>query len=494
MDMLFLRLDSIAVLTVSSDGAPMQTQQAHILPDAHVQNTQSAQPVQTAQSGIHAVVPASIAMTGEQAPKTEPYRVHQPEAWDAFSTDFAAQTEALEEELSRISEGTKDANSAHAVHSAKSTQSAGKRALLVSVSTKSRSEQESSLAELSALAETAGVQVMGTMMQRVRQINPKFIMGRGKLAELEIQALLANAELIIFDSELAPSQLSNLTDITERKVLDRTQLILDIFAKRASSRAGKLQVELAQLQYMLPRLTGRNKALDRLAGGIGGRGPGETRLETDRRKIRARIDRMKDELKTLCKQRAATRERRAKARIPVASLVGYTNAGKSTLLNALTRAEVLAENKLFATLDTTTRRLRIPEEHELIITDTVGFIRALPKELVEAFRATLEELEFADLLIHVADASHEELEQQIQAVEDILTDLSLHELPRLLVLNKWDSVDETKRELLQHQYPQAIFCSAASKIGLHAISAELNKRINWQENCKEQQQTEELHE
>lgn len=434
MDMLFLRLDNVSVLSVDVAGLPARFQQAHLLPPN---------------------------------PDNKPYMVHSATSWDKADVNFAAQVEALEEELSRSTPDVKEA------------QGAENRAVLVGVGAVSRSALESGLTELGELARTAGVTVAGTLIQRTPSINPKLIMGKGKLAELEVLALQGDAGLIIFDGELSPAQLRNLVDATERKILDRSQLILDIFAQRATTRAGRLQVELAQLQYMLPRLVGKNKALSRLAGGIGGRGPGETRLELERRRIGDRIARLKAELKTLRRQRSQIRSRRAKSRVPVASLVGYTNAGKSTLLNALTGSSVLSENKLFATLDPTTRRLRVPEERELIITDTVGFIRALPKELVEAFRATLEELEEADLLLHAADASHPELDMQLAAVDAVLESLSLHETPRLLVLNKIDALDAQTRETLAAVHPNAIFVSAVSGEGLDALSAEVVSRIDW---------------
>ena len=268
--------------------------------------------------------------------------------------------------------------------------------------------------------------------------------------------------------------------VTERKVLDRTQLILDIFAQRATTRAGKLQVEMAQLKYTQPRLVGKNRAMDRLMGGIGGRGPGETKLETDRRRIRERIAKIKKELDGLRQQRAFTRARRARQGLPVAALVGYTNAGKSTLLNALTRSEVLAEDKLFATLDPTTRRLRFPEEHELVLADTVGFIRNLPKELTEAFQATLEELEAADLLLHVADASHPELDRQIAAVDGILADMELNEVPRVLILNKWDRLEDEMRDILRDRWPDALPISAETRDGLNALSRCIENTIHWE--------------
>ncbi len=453
MDMLFLRFDSIAVLSVNEWGEPLRVQRAHLLPP-------------NPEGKSHVILPAL--------------------PWDAEETDILAEIEALEEELARADTAgehaeRKEADTRRGQAPAPAAHTGGpdSRAVLVSVSTASRAEQESSLAELAELADTAGVVTAGTLMQRVKAMNPKFILGKGKLAELEVLALQAHAGLVIFDAELSPAQLRNLAEVTERRVIDRTQLILDIFARRAHSRAGRLQVELAQSQYMLPRLVGKSRAMDRLMGGIGGRGPGETKLETDRRRLRDRVARLKDELKGLRRQRSFARSRRAKGGVPIASLVGYTNAGKSTLLNRLTGSEVLAENKLFATLDPTTRRLRFPQERELILTDTVGFIRHLPKELMEAFRATLEELEEADLLLHVADASNPELDMHVAAVEGILEQLELAEIPRLLLLNKADSLDAERRADLYDRYPEALFISAVSGEGLEALTKAVIGRIDW---------------
>ena len=431
MDLIFLRLDAAAVLTVSPEGQPVRFQYAQLLPPN---------------------------------PQDEPYRVYPLVPWDRAGVDFAAEAEALETELARTQPESREL-----AHSP--------RVLLVSVSALPRFVQERHMAELKELARTAGMHVVGELAQRVARPNPKFILGKGKMAELEVLALRGHASIILFDGELSPAQLHNLAELTERKVLDRTQLILDIFAQHAVSSAGKLQVELAQLKYIQPRLVGKNRAMDRLMGGIGGRGPGETKLETDRRRIRERIARIKKELENLRSQRTFTRQRRSRQGISLVALVGYTNAGKSTLLNTLTKADVLAEDKLFATLDPTTRRLRFPRERELILADTVGFIRGLPAELKDAFRATLEELESAALLVHVADASHPELPHQLEAVEDILREMRIDDTPRLLLLNKWDATALARREELLADYPQALPASAATGDGLERLTQELAKRL-----------------
>ena len=324
------------------------------------------------------------------------------------------------------------------------------RAILVHASSAPRWAIEDSLNELADLADTAGVVVLDKLSQRRHQFHPRFLMGREKLTDLTIRAFQRGADLLIFDQELNPSQLRSIADLTELKVIDRTQLILDIFAQRAHTREGKLKVELAQLKYLLPRLTSKDSGLSRLTGGIGGRGPGETKLEVDRRKVRDRIHRLARELQNINKGRDVRRVQRQKNDVPVISIVGYTNVGKSTLLNALTKSQVYVENKLFATLDPTSRRLRMPREREVIITDTVGFLRDLPKDLMDAFRATLEEMRDADLLLHVIDISHPRFEDQMAAVERILEELDLGRVPLLRVFNKADRVDpETAARLCQ---------------------------------------------
>jgi len=271
-------------------------------------------------------------------------------------------------------------------------------------------------------------------------------MGEGKMRDVVIRALQRGATMLIFDQELTPAQIRSISAMTELKVIDRSQLILDIFARRAKTLDGKVQVELAQLKYLLPRLTGRGVQMSRLMGGIGGRGPGETKLETDRRRIRDRIASLEKELKELSRGRDQRRRQRVKAGVPIISIVGYTNAGKSTLLNALTKSEVFTEDLLFATLDTSTRRLRFPREREVIITDTVGFIRSLPKSLLGAFKATLEEMRDADLLLHVVDSSNPRFEDQIIQVQKILEELELSDKPQLLVFNKTDLLTEMRKK------------------------------------------------
>ena len=321
------------------------------------------------------------------------------------------------------------------------------RAILVGVHTGDRTAAEASLQELQELARTADVQVLDVILQARREIDPRTLIGEGKLQEILVRSMALGADLLVFDRNLTPSQARHIGEATSLRILDRTQLILDIFAQRAQSADGKLQVELAQLKYLLPRLVGRDDSLSRLAGGIGGRGPGETKLEIDRRRVRERISALESRIDRLSGDRATRRRQRNRTGVPVISIVGYTNAGKSTLLNALTDSAVLAENKLFATLDPTSRRLRFPRDREVIITDTVGFIRDLPKDLVAAFRATLEELEDADLLLHVVDASDPRHDEQAQAVERVLSTLDVAATPRLLVYNKADRAPEAAATL-----------------------------------------------
>ncbi len=396
MDLLFLRLDMLSVVTVAPDGLPEQLHSVHLLPNSK---------------------------DGKNWAFLPP--VHPANQTDSFE-DFI---HALEGEFTRKASG-------------KDVENGIDKAILVSVSSQSKIRAEESLRELSELARSGDVLVLAEVLQQRRKINPRLILGKGKLADIMIQALQLNANLLIFDQELNPSQIRSITDYTDLRVIDRTQLILDIFARRALSREGKVQVEMAQLKYMLPRLSSRDDALSRLTGGIGARGPGETKLEIDKRRINDRLARLAKELKKVSRERYQRRSRRRKKDLPVLSFVGYTNAGKSTLLNTLTQSTIVAEDKLFATLDPTSRRLRFPRDMEVIVTDTVGFIRNLPADLLQAFKATLEELEEADLLVHVVDLSNPCFRDQMKVVDELLRDLDLGTIPCLKLFNKADRVAE----------------------------------------------------
>jgi GTP-binding protein HflX len=350
------------------------------------------------------------------------------------------------------------------------------RAVLVSVATSSKYDQEDSIEELKELAGASNVVVLDTVLQRLKQINPRHLMGKGKLKDLVINAMNKGATLLIFDQDLTPSQSKDISDLTEIKVIDRSQLILDIFASRAHSRDGKVQVELAQLRYRLPRLTGKGTAMSRLMGGIGGRGPGEMKLEVDRRRVRERITLLEKQLKSLSRARQQRKSRRVSEGLPIISIVGYTNAGKSTLLNHLTRSKTFVEDKMFATLDTASRRLRFPKERDVIITDTVGFIRDLPKDLFSAFKATLEELEDADLLLHVVDISNPRFEQQIKSVETILSELGVSDKRVLLAFNKSDLVDKEVADAVSYRF-SAITISALKHETLDKLLKAMEEKL-----------------
>jgi GTP-binding protein HflX len=352
-------------------------------------------------------------------------------------------------------------------------------AILVSIGLGDRYSAEWSQHELRELARTAGLTVLDEVLQMRREVDPRYLMGRGKLDDLVLRSMQLMADMIVFDKNLSPSQARHIADVTSLKILDRTQLILDIFAQRAQSAEGKLQVELAQLKYLLPRLAGSDDSLSRLAGGIGGRGPGETKLEIDRRRVRERINALERKIDQVGNDRAVRRSKRNREGLPIISIVGYTNAGKSTLLNRLTQSEVLAENALFATLDPTSRRLRFPREREVIITDTVGFIRDLPPDLITAFRATLDELADADLLLHVIDGSDPDHANQTHAVERILGELGLLEKPRLKVFNKADALPPMQAENLART-SQGVAISAQRGEGLAELLARA-ERVLWSE-------------
>ena len=348
------------------------------------------------------------------------------------------------------------------------------RAILVHVCDKrSAGQAEDSLKELEELARTAGVEVVDRVLQVRDRVDPRYALGRGKLEDVVIRAMQLDAETLIFDRNLRPAQASNIAAMTDLKVIDRTQLILDIFAQHAESSDGKLQVELAQMRYLLPRLGQRDDALSRLTGGIGGRGPGETKLEVGRRRARERITRLQSQLKRLSRQREQRRSKRKRSGTPTVAIVGYTNAGKSTLLNALTGSDVLVEDKLFATLDTRSRSSRLPSGREVIVTDTVGFIRDLPKDLFAAFRATFDETQDADLLLHVIDASDPCRSEHIETTEKLLVDLGLERIPRILVFNKCDLLEVPQATLVNRGVP----VSALQQASLLPLKRAIDDRL-----------------
>ncbi len=349
-------------------------------------------------------------------------------------------------------------------------------AVLVGVYTVSKKEWQPSLDELKELARTAGVRVVDIVVQQRKQIDPRTIVGKGKLEEICLSALHKGAEVLIFDRDLSPSQLNAITDLTDLKVLDRTMLILDIFARRAKTRSGQLQVELAQLKYSLPRLAQKQTGLSRLTGGIGGQGPGETKLEIDRRRVKDKVARLEREVDDLGSERQLRRQKRNSKEVPTIAIVGYTNAGKSTLLNALTGAEVYAKDELFATLDPTSRRLRFPTEREVVLIDTVGFIRDLPESLIQAFRTTLEELHDADLLLHVVDANDPYKEQHIAVVQGILSDLKIEKPVRLLVLNKSDLLPSEEAEAMA-KHLDALPVSAKTRMGFVELLNRMSEKL-----------------
>ncbi|HEU4425152.1 MAG TPA: GTPase HflX [Pilimelia sp.] len=348
-------------------------------------------------------------------------------------------------------------------------------------------DAENSLIELAALAETAGSQILEGLIQRRGRPDPATYVGRGKVDELRGIVVATGADTVICDGELSPSQLRNLEQAVKVKVVDRTALILDIFAQHAKSKEGKSQVELAQLEYLLPRLRGWGETLSRQAGGsgrgggagggVGLRGPGETKLETDRRRIRTRISRLRREIKAMRTVRHTKRARRSRNSVPGVAIAGYTNAGKSSLLNRLTGAGVLVEDALFATLDPTTRRARTADGRTYVLSDTVGFVRHLPHQIIEAFRSTLEEVVHADLIVHVVDGTHPDPQEQVRAVREVMAEVGADRLPELLVVNKTDAGDEETLLRLKRLWPEAVFVSARTGAGIEGLRAAVEDRL-----------------
>jgi GTP-binding protein HflX len=414
-DLALLRLDLMVAVDVDErTGLPGRVRSAHLLPST----PDEVEGAETLYAFIEAPVPSQL------------------------DVNFLELIDSLEEEMAR----TRRAGRRATVRD---------RAILVGITTSSIDEAEESMAELRELAASAGIVVLHEIVQRRQSVDPRTVLGKGKLDELLVRALRVGADLIVFDRELSPAQVRSISEATDLKVIDRAQLILDIFAQRAQTSEGKIQVELAQLRYLLPRLiAGHDSAFSRLAGGIGGRGPGETKLETDRRRVRDRINRLEKEIESQRQRRQQRRKGRARRELPIISIVGYTNAGKSTLLNTLTSSEVLAEQRMFATLDPTSRRLRLPREQAVIINDTVGFIRDLPPDLIAAFRATLEEIDDSDVLIHLVDSSNPRWQQQLESVERILSDLGHTSIPRLVVFNKADILAPEELDAVLRQTAQ----------------------------------------
>ncbi|MFO0747011.1 MAG: GTPase HflX [Myxococcota bacterium] len=438
-DLAKLQLDLIGVVQAAPDGQATTIEVAHLVPPT---------------------------------PSGEVWEVRPPVPLHRLELDFARFIDELENRFASAQEG-------------RATKEGETRAIVVHVTrmNPSRPEVQQSLEELAELCRTAGVAIVETIVQRRHEPDPRYVVGQGKLQELALAALHHDADLVVFDQDLSPSQARSIGESVELKVIDRTQLILDIFAQRAKSLDGKLQVELAQLKYTLPRLSGKGTAMSRLAGGIGGRGPGESKLEIDRRRAKERIALLQKKIDDLGRQRAQRRSRRGQSRVTIAAIVGYTNAGKSTLLNTLTGARVLAEDKLFATLDPTARRLEIPREGEgvatLVVTDTVGFIRDLPEDLVAAFKATLEELAEADVLIHVVDVSVPGWEQRMAAVNEILRELEVHETPVVLVFNKVDRVESPQLARAIARGYGALPVSALDRASLAPLLARLLTFYGW---------------
>ena len=444
-DLALLRLDMVAMIEVASGGRPGRVEAAYLDPAALVADDD---------------VSGNGSSPGERAATTpvDPFLHARARNVQELHLDFQSTITALEDEFTR------------AVGSAAGA-SGAERALVIGIR-----PDDAHFAETLELVRSADVVIAGTSQQRRRRIHPKTVVGRGKLQEIVLDAMRRNAEVAIFDIDLKPAQARAFEDATGLKAIDRTQLILDVFAQRARSADGKLQVELAQLRYSLPRLTEKDAGLSRLTGGIGGRGPGETVMEIGRRRIRDRIRALEKNVKKLSKQRDLRRRRRRREGIPVLSIIGYTNAGKSSLLNALTNSEIEAADKLFVTLDPTSRRLRFPREGEVVVTDTVGFIADLPADLVAAFRATLEELADADLLLHVIDAADRRIEDKIAAVESLLAELEIPDVPILRVLNKIDLLPDGHAEDLARRF-EAVAVSAVGRRGLEALIEAAEKRL-----------------
>lgn len=469
--MVLQRLDALITLNITGSGFQRrgggvtgyvkEAYLAHLLPNTENSEFRKAQ-ISTGKQAIELRTPQTT------------WNVSQPLSLDALSDqDLIDLVEGLEAEFAREFVATQ-------------VDASRDRVLIVGVMTDQVSpvQFQDTLDELARLVDTAGGEVLQTLRQKRSRPHPQTVVGEGKVQEIALNAQTLGANLIVFDRDLSPAQVRNLETHIGIRVVDRTEVILDIFAQRAQSGAGKLQVELAQLEYMLPRLTGRGQAMSRLGGGIGTRGPGETKLETERRAIARRISRLQQEVNQLQAHRSRLRQNRQHHEVPSVALVGYTNAGKSTLLNALTNAEVYTADQLFATLDPTTRRLVISDSttgaaQSIVLTDTVGFIHELPAALMDAFRATLEEVTEADALLHVVDLSHPAWQSQIRSVMGILSEMPITPGPMLIALNKIDCVDSDTLALAQEEFPQAVYISASDRLGLETLRQRISQLVHY---------------
>jgi len=418
-DLVLLRLDMVVALTRTLKSGSLLVTMAHLLPVGGTDRVDIAGPV-----------PISV-----------------------LDLDFSATIRELEEEFARTADRQVAAPNLD------------KRGMVVHVSDRGVADVDARILELRELAETAGMDIVHVVRQRRSKPDPKYVVGRGKMEEVVLLAMQFSADILVFDPDLKPSQARAITQLTDLKVIDRSMLILDIFAQRAQTRAGRIQVELAQLRYALPRLVAKNTMMSRLTGEIGGRGPGETKLEINRRRARERIRDLERQIENLSRQREVRRKRRMRQGVPVVALVGYTNAGKSTLLNTLTNASVFTENRLFATLDPTSRRLRLPRNQDIILTDTVGFIEDLPSDLVDAFRSTLEELYDADLLVHVVDGADQRRAEKRVSVERILGRMDLGQVPVVTVYNKVDLVGQAELRLIRRDADVVVSAIDAKSLG-----------------------------
>ena len=436
-DLAILRLDSMSAIEVQENGLPGLVHTAHLAPITN------------------------RSRNGEG--NSDPWQLLQPVMpsqinWDyiEFISQLEAEFAAKRGELHRFD--TRE------------------RAILVGVTKGGIETARERLVELAELAKASNVDVLESVVQRRKKLDPRYLIGKGKIEELVIRTLQEGADLIIFDQNLTPAQMRSINSATDLKILDRTQLILDVFAQRAQSREGKLQVELAQLRYLLPRLTEMDTALSRLTGGIGGRGPGETKLEIDRRRARDRIVRLQKQIRQIKRKRTERRKRRVSRGLPIVTFVGYTNAGKSSLLNRLTKSNVAAGSRMFETLDPTSRCLRVPKDRDILLADTVGFIRDLPSELVEAFQATLEEIEMSVLILHIIDSSDPEFGERVDAVSRILTGLKLQDIPQIVVFNKSDLLSSAELVELEKQ-SENLVVSARTGYGTDVLVNRIGKML-----------------